>query len=102
MSGLAKHELVAIQVRGWQERNPIDITPAPLEPNESDQEVTSLYQIYIDVERQLTSLWDESLDEPTDALMKRPDLSRELLRGRVAGRGRFAKPPMGCGCRHAS
>ena len=54
------------------------------------QEITRLYQIYIDVERQLTSMWDESLDDATDALMKRPDLARELLRDQVAGPGRFA------------
>lgn len=90
MSGLAKHELVAIQVPGWRGNDPIEIDPAPGEPSARDQEVTRLYEIYVDVERQLTSLWDESLDEATDALMKRPDLAKKLLRDEIAGPGRFA------------
>ena len=91
-SGLAKHELVAIQVPGWQGNEPVIIDP---EPNAREQEITRLYQIYVDVERQLTSLWDESLDEATDALMKHPDLARQLLRDEIAGPGRFASPPVG-------
>jgi len=55
-----------------------------------DPENQRLYTIYLDVERQLGGLADESLDEATDALMKRPDLARELLAGHVASAGRFA------------
>jgi len=95
MSGLAKHELVAIQVPGWEGNNPIVDPVGPIEPTARDQEITRLYQIYVDVERQLTSLWDESLDEATDALMKHPALARQLLRDEVAGPGRFATPPVG-------
>lgn len=90
MSGLTRHELVAIQVPGWHGNEGI-------RPDDRSVEITRLFQIYVDVERQLTSLWDESLDEATDALMRRPDLARELLRDRVAGPGRFAAeaPPVG-------
>jgi hypothetical protein len=95
LSGLAKHELVAIQVPGWQGNDPVIVDPGPLEPSARDQEITRLYQIYVDVERQLTSLWDESLDEATDALMQHPALARQLLRDEVAGPGRFAAPPVG-------
>lgn len=91
MSGLTHHELVAIQVPGWQDNNPVIIDDG------RGQEITRLYQIYVDVERQLMSLWDENLDEATDALMRRPDLARELLRDRVAGPGRFATPPQPIG-----
>lgn len=84
-SGLTHHEIVAIQVPGSDEmggRMPM------VDPH--TQELNRLYAIYIDVERQLTGLSDESLDAATDALMKRPDLARELLAGRVAGAGKYA------------
>ena len=48
-----------------------------------------LYQLYTDVERQLTSMWDESLDDATDALMERPDLARPMLDGVAAGPGHY-------------
>jgi hypothetical protein len=83
-SGLTHHEIVAIQVPGSDEmgggRMPI-IRPDP--------ENQRLFGIYIDVERQLTGLHDESLDEATDALMKRPELARELLAGHVASAGKY-------------
>jgi hypothetical protein len=88
MSGLTHHEVVAIQVPGWNGQGGGEIF---IDDGRS-QEITRLYQIYVDVERQLTSMWDESLEDATDALMRRPDLARELLRDRVAGPGRFAQP----------
>jgi len=88
MSGLTHHELVAIQAPGFQ----IDVDPVG---DLRVQEIVRLYQIYIDVERQLTSMWDESLDAAVDALMKRPELARELLRDQIAGPGRFAVEPIG-------
>lgn len=83
-SGLTHHEIVAIQVPGFNERE-----------MSRELEVNRLYTIYIDVERQLAALGNESLDAATDALMKRPDLARIVLDGRVAGAGTFAKPPVG-------
>lgn len=79
-SGLTHHEVVAIQVPGSFEVGPIE---AP------DPEVQRLYTIYVDVERQLAGLSAESLDAATDALMKRPDLARELLAGHVASAGKY-------------
>ena len=78
-SGLTHHEIVAIQVPGS------DMFPAP-------QESDRMYQIYVDVERQLSGLRNEALDEATDALMKRPELAREVLDGKVAGPGPYAVP----------
>ncbi|MBL0214957.1 MAG: hypothetical protein IPQ07_13860 [Myxococcales bacterium] len=80
-SGLTHHEIVAIQVPGSE------IFERP-----RNSEVDRLYGMYIDVERQLTGLRDESLDAATDALMRRPELARELLGGHVAGPGPFAVP----------
>ena len=73
-SGLAHHEIVAIQAPsiGVDE----EMRPA---------EIQRLYALYIDVERQLTTLADESLDLATDALMKRPDLAKNLLAGKLPG-----------------
>jgi hypothetical protein len=88
VSGLTHHELVAIQVPGWDGNGGDQI----IIDDGRSQEITRLYQIYVDVERQLVSLWDENLDAATDALMRRPDLARELLKDRVAGPGRFATP----------
>ena len=48
-------------------------------------EIQRLYALYIDVERQLTTLEDESLDLATDALMKRPELAKNLLAGKLPG-----------------
>lgn len=83
-SGLTHHELVAIQVPGFS-----------IEDNARQSELARLHAIYIDVERQLADLGDESLDAAVDALMKRPDLARGMLDGRVAGPGKFAMPPVG-------
>ncbi|HEU0030645.1 MAG TPA: hypothetical protein VFQ53_08430 [Kofleriaceae bacterium] len=92
-SGLTHAEIVSIQVPGF---DPCD--GGRCRQDETDprrQEVDRLYGIYIDVERQIRSLWDENLDAATDALMKRPDLARAVLNDRVAGPGRFAKSPVG-------
>lgn len=80
-SGLTHHEIVAIQVPGDDMMRGM-----------RDPEIERLYGMYIDVERQLTGLHDESLDAATDALLKRPALARELLGGHVAGPGPFAVP----------
>ena len=88
MSGLTKHEIVAIQAPmigpggGGEWRQPILV----------DAENERLYQLYTDVERQIRSLGDANLDLATDALMKRPDLARALLADQVAGPGKFAVP----------
>ncbi|HEY5933247.1 MAG TPA: hypothetical protein VIU61_01355 [Kofleriaceae bacterium] len=91
MSGLTKHELVAIQA-------PM-IGPGPggggdwrRQPILVDAENERLYQLYTDVERQIRSLADANLDLATDALMKRPDLARALLADQLAGPGKFAVP----------
>jgi hypothetical protein len=83
-SGLTRAELVAIQVPGFQDQ-------VNLRTNENAR----LYAIYVDVERQINSLWDKNLDLAVDELIKRPDLARGLLDGRIAGPGRFAKPDVG-------
>lgn len=80
-SGLTHHEIVAIQLPGSDMFPGVQPVPNP--------EVERLYGMYIDVERQLTSLYDESLDAATDALMKRPELARELLAGHVASAGKY-------------
>ena len=67
-SGLTHHEIVAIQVPGF------DMGEMPRE-----SEVQRLYTIYVDVERQLSSLASVSLGEATDALLARPDLARAFL-----------------------
>ena len=71
-SGLTHHEIVAIQAPA------MDIGPDDRSP-----EIQRLFAMYVDVERQLTTLTDESLDEATDALMKHPDLARKLLAGEL-------------------
>jgi hypothetical protein len=73
-SGLTHHEIVAIQAPAVG----VDEELRPLE-------IQRLYALYTDVERQLTTLADESLDLATDALMKRPDLARKLLAGKLPG-----------------
>jgi hypothetical protein len=82
-SGLTHHEIVAIQVPGSDEMGGNMPVMRP------DPENQRLYGIYLDVERQLTGLADESLDAATDALMKRPELARELLGGHVASAGKY-------------
>ncbi len=85
-TGLTHHELVAIQVPGW-EPQPHPSQPEPkADPQARAREVERLYGIYVDVERQLTDLADESLDELTDAVMKRPDLARQIIAGQPAAR----------------
>jgi hypothetical protein len=88
-SGLTHAEIVAIQVPPMGAMP--DMPQPELDPRA--QEIARLYNMYVDVERQLTGLWDENLDVATDALMKRPDLARALLEdGLAAGPGRFAEP----------
>jgi hypothetical protein len=88
-SGLTHHEIVAIQVPGFQ------WDPNEDREREREIEVTRLFDLYIDVERQLKSMWDESLEDAVDELMKRPELARQLLADQVAGPGQFAQPPVG-------
>ncbi len=83
-SGLTHHEIVAIQVPGWQEGR-------SQEPRARETEIARLYTMYVDVERQLKSLWDESIDDATDALMQRPELAAALIDGAAAGPGRYAE-----------
>jgi hypothetical protein len=84
-SGLTQHEIVAIQ-------EPMMREPTPAEPKLAQAELDRLYAIYTSVERQLRDLADESLEQATDALMKRPDLARALLRGETPSAGAFATP----------
>lgn len=91
-SGLTHHEIVAIQVppmgREWRPE------PEQPRPGWEPDEVARLYQIYVDVERQLATMRDASLDAATDALMARPDLARGLIDGVAAGPGRFGEPAL--------
>lgn len=94
-SGLARHEIVAIQVPGWSgERGPVEQPPPQPDPQLAARqaEIQRLYGIYIDVERQLRVLAADSLDEATDALMKRPDLARAMIAGKIAAAPTFAQP----------
>lgn len=81
-SGLTRHELVAIQLPGDDLNGD---RPRPIE-------IDRVYNMYVDVERQIRSLWDENLELAVDALLARPELARALLRDQVAGPGRFARP----------
>jgi hypothetical protein len=83
-SGLTQHEIVAIQ-------EPMMPPPPKLAPAEQ-KEADRLHAIYTSVDRQLRDLYDENLDEATDALMKRPDLARKLLGGELPSAGVFATP----------
>jgi hypothetical protein len=74
-SGFTHHELVAIQAPS------IDISQ---EEMMRSVEVGRLYAIYLDVERQLRSMWDQSLDDAADALMRNPTLARALLADQIA------------------
>ncbi len=74
-SGLTHHELVAIQVPG----DDLSVSVPLLDEGQR------LYEIYVDVERQLRTLGEQNLELAVDALMKRPDLARALLRGQGAG-----------------
>jgi hypothetical protein len=89
-TGLTHAELVAIQVPGFNERwNERQGEAA------RQLEVNRLYGIYIDVERQMRSLWDENLDLATDALMRHPELARDVLADRTASPGIYGKAPVG-------
>lgn len=83
-TGMTQAELVAIQVPGFAGRRPELIQPR-------EREIERLYQLYVDVERQVRSLWDKNLDLAVDALMKRPELAREVLAGRIASAGHYAR-----------
>ena len=87
-SGLTQQELVAIQLPG----DPITM---PIQPEQREQEIARMFRTYVDVERQIRSMWESNLDAATDALMRHPDLARSVLRGQVAGAGEFATPPIG-------
>jgi len=82
-SGLTHHEIVAIQVPGDDMFRRSIQTP---------EEIERLYEIYVDVERQLRGLADESLEEAVDALMKRPELAQQMLHDSIASPGPFAQP----------
>jgi hypothetical protein len=81
-SGLTQAEIVSIQVPGWNGGR--EMIRA--------QEVERLYTLYKDVERQIRSLDKHNLDVAVDELMKHPQLARELVDGRIADAGHFAKP----------
>ncbi len=87
-SGLTHHEIVAIQVPPMG-----DLPDRPFEPDPRSTEIARLHGMYVDVERQISGLWDESLEAATDALMQRPDLARALVGGVAAGPGRYATAP---------
>lgn len=78
-SGLTHHEIVAIQAPGFTIEEPALRGP----------EIERLHALYVDVERQLRTLGDENLDLATDALLKRPDLARRLLAGKLPGPGKY-------------
>jgi hypothetical protein len=79
-SGMTRSELVAIQLPGHMDM-----------PTERELEINRMFTIYQDVERQVRSLDQQNLDLATDELMKHPALARQLLDGKVAGPGKFAK-----------
>lgn len=80
-SGLTHAEIVAIQIPPMGD---LDIR---------ESEIERLYTMYTDVERQLVALFDENLDLATERLMKRPDLARGLLAGKLPGPGRYLVEP---------
>jgi hypothetical protein len=82
-SGLTHREIVAIQLPGDNMRE-------RMMQQQLSAENERMFTIYNDVERQLRAVWQESLDTATDALMKRPELARELLAGRTASAGELA------------
>lgn len=85
-SGLTHEEIVAIQVPPMGDMP--DPEPSPIEPAPNDTD--RLYSMYVDVERQLDQMWQENLDNATDALMLHPDLAHRVLDGLAADPGRFA------------
>lgn len=70
-SGLAHHEIVAIQVPGFE--------PEMESPQQRQAEIERLYGIYVDVERQLRTMQTKNLELAVDALMARPELARAFL-----------------------
>lgn len=86
-SGLAVHELVAIQ-EPMEGGGMARMRPPTIEMDPQEQQ--RLYNIYVSVERQIQQLWDESLDEAVDALAAHPDLARRFLRGELPGPGKYA------------
>lgn len=70
-SGLAHHEIVAIQVPGFE--------PEIENPQQRQAEIERLYGIYIDVERQLRAMNDKNLELAVDALMAHPELARTFV-----------------------
>jgi len=79
-SGMTRSELVAIQLPG-----------DTFEMDNRSVEINRMYSIYLDVERQVRSLDSQNLDLAVDELMKHPALARDLLSGKTAGPGKFAK-----------
>jgi hypothetical protein len=84
-SGLTHHEIVAIQVPAIDTGDDWMMRQA---------EIDRLFAMYKDVERQLRTLGDENLDLATDALMKRPDLARQLIAGKLPGPGKYLVEPI--------
>jgi len=73
-SGLTQHELVAIQVPGFE------YTP---EPEATTPEVAIMYPLYVEVERQIQSQWEANLDLAVDQLMAKPALARAFLASKL-------------------
>lgn len=69
-SGLTQHELVAIQVPGFE-----------YEPEIETPEVATMYPLYVEVERQIQSQWDANLDLAVDQLLAHPTLAKAFLAG---------------------
>ena len=83
-SGLTQAEIVAIQAPGFAGGD----LPMP-EENPRMAEITRLYQLYTDVERQIRSLDKHNLDLAVDELMKHPQMARDLVAGKTATAGHF-------------
>lgn len=88
-SGMTQAEIVAIQAPGFAGGG--GWRPEPVE-NPRLAEITRLYQLYTDVERQIRSLDKHNLDLAVDELMKHLELARDLVAGKSAMAGHFAKP----------
>jgi len=88
-SGMTQAEIVSIQAPGFMGRQ--DWAPEPVE-NPRLAEITRLYQLYTDVERQIRSLDKHNLDLAVDELMKHPQLARDLVAGTTASSGHFGLP----------
>jgi hypothetical protein len=89
-SGMTKAEIVSIQVPSVGPSGRWDGRPTmPIEPDIRTAENLRLYQLYTDVERQIRSLDKHNLDLAVDALMKHPQLARDLVAGKTAGAGHY-------------